>query len=332
MAKSARPKFQIGDRVSLAAWTPLIPAYGGKPFVGRSAVLRVSSITGKGTTRDPWFLSVTDDAGHFWTLPPDDVVGADPDARSHSSKRVAPAKLDREILKFLVESETRNASGPTGQWKVTDRFATRKEAEDTAAWRRRQGGNSRVRSHMNKAPAKDEVIARRKTYDDKAIALWSDGSLTWGGIGRTIDGSPNAKTPAAKEAALKAGWLVIGEVEVYDAEDVPRLIKAARKVAAKNGLPGDLRREFWKDAPLRPHWETYQTDRNGKPTIRTWRLPRVSHPGLVVWDRVTGAKRYEVMHMLGRGSSTLATTGVRFDTLPELATYLRETSALARKG
>lgn len=192
------------------------------------------------------------------------------------------------------------------------------------------------RSRMTKttsAAPKDEIIARRKTYDDKAIALWSDGSLTWGGIGRTIEGSPNAKTPAAREAALKAGWLVLGEVEVYDAEDVPRLIKAARKVAAKNGLPGDLRREFWKDVPLRPHWETYQTDRDGKPTIRTWRLPRMSHPGLVVWDRVTGAKRYEVMHTLsGRGSSTLATTGVRFDTLPELAKYLRETSALAGYG
>lgn len=187
-----------------------------------------------------------------------------------------------------------------------------------------------VRSHMDKAQPKDEIIARRKTYDDKAIALWSDGSLTWGGIGRTIEGSPNAKTPAAKDAALKAGWLVLGEVEVYDAEDVPRLIKVARKIAAKNGLPGDVRHEFWKDAPLKPHWETYQTDRNGKPTIRTWRLPRVSHPGLVVWDRVTGAKRYEVMHTLsGRGSSTLATTGVRFDTLPELAKYLRETSAVA---
>ncbi len=193
--------------------------------------------------------------------------------------------------------------------------------------------STRTRSRMKKpAPAADEVIARRKTADDKAIALWSDGSLTWGGIGRTIAGSPHARTPAAKTDALKAGWLVIGDVELYESDEVPALIKVARKVAAKGGSPGDLRREFAKDAPLKPHWVIYETDRDGKAKIRIWRLNRITHPGLVIWDRVTGAKRYEVMHTLpGRGRDTLATTGVRYDTLPELAKYLRETSALGRK-
>ena len=71
MAK--RPKFKIGDLVSLASYTPLIPAYGGKPFVGRETILRVSSITGKGTLRAPWFVHVTDGSS-FWQLPPDDLV------------------------------------------------------------------------------------------------------------------------------------------------------------------------------------------------------------------------------------------------------------------
>ncbi len=60
------------------------------------------------------------------------------------------AKLDREIAKFLVESEIENASGPTGMWKVTDRVPTLDEATKIAAWRRAGGGNSRVRSHMTK--------------------------------------------------------------------------------------------------------------------------------------------------------------------------------------
>lgn len=71
MAK--RPKFRIGDLVSLASYTPLIPAYMGKPFVGRETVLRVSSITGKGGVRDPWFVHVTDGTS-FWQLPPDELV------------------------------------------------------------------------------------------------------------------------------------------------------------------------------------------------------------------------------------------------------------------
>lgn len=61
------------------------------------------------------------------------------------------AKLEREIAKFLVESEIENASGPTGQWKVTDRLPTKAAADKIAAWHRSMGGNSRVvRSHMDK--------------------------------------------------------------------------------------------------------------------------------------------------------------------------------------
>lgn len=65
----------------------VIPAYGGKPFVGRDTVLRVSCVTGKGSLRNPWGVSVTDDAGDFWGLLPDDLVLADEPSRAYSTIR-----------------------------------------------------------------------------------------------------------------------------------------------------------------------------------------------------------------------------------------------------
>jgi hypothetical protein len=187
--------------------------------------------------------------------------------------------------------------------------------------------------------AKRGILARRKTADDKAVLLHADGTLTWA-LGSAIKGSPNARTAAGIEEALDAGWIVMGEVELYDADEVPRLIEVARKAARRGGearLPGNVRAAFHKQAPLKPHWTTLEADRDGKPTIRVWRLPRMSHPGLAVWDtpRNTSRGRYEVMTEaraggLGQrsGGGTYATTGVRFHDLNKLSQYLRETSAL----
>lgn len=184
------------------------------------------------------------------------------------------------------------------------------------------------------AKTKPEIIARRTTFDGKAISLWNDGSLTWGRW-NVIKGSPRAQTAAQIEEALRAGWLVLGEVEIHDADDVPRLIGAARKVARRGGLPGDVRREFWKDAPLKPQWQVQEADRDGRPTVRVWRLPRMTHPGMVIWDEVRGShgSRYRVMTEImerGRRSGTLADTGVRFKDLASLGKYLRETSEIRR--
>jgi hypothetical protein len=179
---------------------------------------------------------------------------------------------------------------------------------------------------------KPEIIARRRTSDGKSVLLWNDGTLTWG-MYDAIKGSPRVRTDAQIREALDAGWLVMGEIELYEADEVPRLIEAARKVARRGGAVGDLRREFAKDAPLRPHWVVQETDREGRPTVRVWRLPRMSHPGVVIWDEVRGShgSRYRVMTEImerGRRSGTLADTGVRFKDLASLSKYLRETSEL----
>ena len=85
--RGKRPRFRVGDRVTLASHVRPIPAYSGKPFVGREDVLRVSSVTGRGTLRDPWGVSVTDDQGHFWGLLPGDLVLAEEASRHHSTIR-----------------------------------------------------------------------------------------------------------------------------------------------------------------------------------------------------------------------------------------------------
>lgn len=110
MARAKRPRFRINDRVTLASHTPLIPAYGGKPFVGRDTILRVSSIVGKGTLSDPWEINFTDDAGHFWRMRPGDLVLAEGEGRHHATKKKSSAQLQREIDESLAKPLTTSAA------------------------------------------------------------------------------------------------------------------------------------------------------------------------------------------------------------------------------
>ena len=76
MAKTKRPDFKANDLVTMRYAS--IPAYGGKPFVSKfDTVLRVQSVTGTGTMRNPWHVIVTDDAGHTWILQPGDLMIAE---------------------------------------------------------------------------------------------------------------------------------------------------------------------------------------------------------------------------------------------------------------
>jgi hypothetical protein len=188
--------------------------------------------------------------------------------------------------------------------------------------------------------AKHGVLARRKTADDKVVLLHADGTLTWA-LGSAIKGSPAARTAAGIEEALTAGWIVLGEVELFDAAEVPHLIETARKAAHRGGestLPGNVRKAVHRDKPIKPHWVTVETDRAGNPTLRVWKLSRMSHPGLAVWDSLGHHRgRYEIMQEslaggLGQrsGGGTYAPTGVRFHDLNALSKYLRETSQLMK--
>jgi hypothetical protein len=92
MATTKRPTLRKNDHVTLSPIKSVIPAYGGKPFVGRETVLTVSHLTGTGSKRNPWHVVVTDGT-HFWHLEPDDVMRAEDGAERHSTmKRRTPQR------------------------------------------------------------------------------------------------------------------------------------------------------------------------------------------------------------------------------------------------
>ena len=156
----------------------------------------------------------------------------------------------------------------------------------------------------------DHVVGRRTTADGKRVSLWSDGSLPWA-LGYAIRGSAHPRTEGQRSRALTAGWLVLGEVCLYDASEVSGLISAARWSADRDGSPGTMRARLHRSAAPKPVWEVLQTDRDGRPTSRVWRLPRIQFPGVAIWhERGT----YEVMHEIGH-TGTFSPTGIRSKTL-----------------
>ena len=89
------------------------------------------------------------------------------------------------------------------------------------------------------------IIARRKTADEKSVLLWSDGSLTWA-LGHAVRGSAQPRTEKQRNAALRAGRLVLGDVCLYDADEVPvgedqkQHVELARDIAQRfNSLYGE---------------------------------------------------------------------------------------------
>ena len=157
------------------------------------------------------------------------------------------------------------------------------------------GNGHRKANGVEKKPAL--VMAERQTADGSRLRLWSDGALTGGG-GYGFPGVPIARPRDAAKAELlrTAGWLVLGEAELYHDAEIPKLYAAALRVAASGGDPGDLRASAAKSLdtlhiPIR--WEVLTADRNGHPTTRFGHLPRLGWAGVGVWHE---GNVYEVMH------------------------------------
>jgi hypothetical protein len=161
-----------------------------------------------------------------------------------------------------------------------------------------------------------DTIASRETHDGKRIYLWSDGDITWA-LGYSIRG---VRLP--RDGDLSVGWAVLGEVEIVDAADVPLLVKAAQK----GGRPGEIRARFHamvqrRDEPeheraptINLDWQTLETDRDGRVTLRMAKLPRMRFgSGLAIWNE---RGKYEVMEEVPpRGSGTYKPIGFSFSTL-----------------
>jgi hypothetical protein len=176
-------------------------------------------------------------------------------------------------------------------------------------------------------PTLTHAVARRRTADDKTVCLWDDGSLTWA-LGMAIRGSAHPRTPEQTARALRAGWLVLGEVEMFDADEVSSLIAAARWAADRDGLPGTLRaRLVAQSAPMgsRPVWTVTATDADGNATAREWHLPRMSPWAGLVVSHERG--RFEILRAVQRSGLGVRSEKVLVPT-GFVRSSLRETIAL----
>lgn len=77
-------------------------------------------------------------------------------------------------------------------------------------------------------------IAYRRTADDMRVELWSDGMVTWAmGLFMRGVGKPRHKyVERANRFALDA---IADDVSLYDAEELPSVVRTARKLARQNG-------------------------------------------------------------------------------------------------
>ncbi len=177
----------------------------------------------------------------------------------------------------------------------------------------------------------DHEIARRETADGVTVYLWSDGAVT-GRMGFALRGVTlvRPKTAEAIRRERAAGWMLMGDVCLYDLDEVGALYDACRWAARRGlGVAGARERLVNSKGPrVTPHWEVYQTDRDGNPRVRVWRLPRIAWHGLAVWDEVApGHSRGRYLVCTVDRDGVAESTGMYFSNLRDLAAYLDEVRA-----
>jgi hypothetical protein len=72
-------------------------------------------------------------------------------------------------------------------------------------------------------------IARRKTADNKTVLLWADGLVTLA-LGYRVRGVGVARDSWGQDMDLRAGWAVMGEVCLFTMDELPKAVKAVRKL------------------------------------------------------------------------------------------------------
>ena len=182
---------------------------------------------------------------------------------------------------------------------------------------------------------KPHVIMRRMTADGIEVNLWEDGAVT-GALGMGLLGVPLArpKTQEAIDRARAIGYLMLGDICIHDREDLADLYAAAKRAAARDRLPGTMRRIFReiREERTRLHlvlrWHTTRANNRSEVTERWARLPADRWPGLVVFDfcgsEGSNQGRYQVWHRIHSRDKdeTVSFTGIAFRTLRELFDHL----------
>jgi hypothetical protein len=179
-------------------------------------------------------------------------------------------------------------------------------------------------------------IAGRKTFDGAHVWAWSDGPIT-GPIGEALRGVPIVRPRTAEqvEVALRVAWAVMGEVELFELAALPALYAAARKAAARETDPAEVRRRMMALLDRPRFIKLVWADLGGG--VRRARLPRLMWPG--TWVEHSSSRGYEVLYevtgtfgmLAARGrSTTLVTSGIRFRTRAELDAHLHLTREAVR--
>lgn len=135
-------------------------------------------------------------------------------------------------------------------------------------------------------------IARRHTADGISVHLESDGKVL-GLMGRSLHGVPvrRPRTAESHRHAVAAGRRFMEWVSFYNAAELGALYADACEAARRGTSIHAVRRER-EAAPAAPPplaWTTVRTDRDGKPTERHARLPRLLWPDLAVADYCGGS-------------------------------------------
>jgi hypothetical protein len=171
------------------------------------------------------------------------------------------------------------------------------------------------------------VVARRGTADCVRVELHSNGAIT-GRMGFGLEGIAivRPRTEKAQRAALAAGWMFAGEVELYDADEIGALYKACQWAAARGlGIEG-ARARLRTEAPLRLVWTVISADRDGNVKVRCCRLDRMRWPGLGVWNDSRG---YHVARIIGGDTLDMNGGYMTLATIRELSIYLRSVQVLS---
>lgn len=88
--------------------------------------------------------------------------------------------------------------------------------------------------HCSCGDTRDHAIAKRVTADGKTFYIWSDGTMTWGDVGRTmIKGIGRARYAYARKRNLQIA-LALGDIMLDAAEIVPAF-RAGQKYLASAG-------------------------------------------------------------------------------------------------
>lgn len=143
------------------------------------------------------------------------------------------------------------------------------------------------------------VVGRRRSSDGVSVLLWSDGSVTsWA---EALPGVPvrRPRTAETREAVLRAGWLFLDEVCLYEQDEFGALYRACEAVARRGGLPGDARSEVARllEPRVALRFVTTAADMRGDWTEQWSSLYRGHWPGLAVLRTRAG---YEVMMTVRR--------------------------------